>query len=173
MKTTNSQAEVKPFKVGETLTDNADGNPEPSSSNSLEQACVETRQKVCIKCGNEITKKRKGLKYCSAKCRTNYLSLKSRVKAGLIKNPGVGSGNNQFGENNHQWTGKSGRAGCMRAMKALPNICNRCESVENLLAHHIDEDRTNNDLFNFEILCKKCHQNHHCKKDNGGKYIKG
>lgn len=39
-------AEVKPFKVGEALTDNADGNPEPSSSE--EQACVETRRRVCF-----------------------------------------------------------------------------------------------------------------------------
>lgn len=47
--TESNQAEVKPFKVGEPLTDCADGNTEPSSLENSKQACVETRRKVCIK----------------------------------------------------------------------------------------------------------------------------
>jgi 5-methylcytosine-specific restriction endonuclease McrA len=60
----------------------------------------------------------------------------------------------------------------MRAMRELPNICNRCASTKHLVAHHIDHDRTNNELSNFEILCKKCHQAHHTKRDSQGKYTK-
>jgi hypothetical protein len=40
-------AELKPAKFGETLT----GNPEPSL---MVQEGVETRRRVCIKCGNVI-----------------------------------------------------------------------------------------------------------------------
>tara|TARA_R110000822_G_scaffold42836_12_gene116156 strand:- start:153 stop:656 length:504 start_codon:yes stop_codon:yes gene_type:complete len=162
-------AEVKPFKVGEPLTDNADGNTEPSILDSSSKACVETRRKVCIKCGNEIPQtKYKSSKFCSIRCRNAFTSWKWRVKKGLIKKPGVGSGNNQ--EKNIK--NVKARAACRKAMKLLPKVCNRCSSKNNLLAHHIDHNRQNNSLDNFEILCKKCHQNHHTIKDNTGKYIK-
>lgn len=52
-----SQAEVKPVKVGETLTSSVEGNPEPSNSLSNESACVETRRRVCIKCNGAIPQK--------------------------------------------------------------------------------------------------------------------
>lgn len=167
-----NQAEVKPFKVGEPLTDNADGNTEPSTSENSEGACVETRRGVCIKCSNVIIGKYKNAKYCSTKCSSTYRTLKWKIKKGLIKSPGVGLGGNQWGVNNHQYTGKSGAGGCIRAMRELPNICNKCESTKNLVAHHIDHNRSNNELSNFEILCKKCHQAHHTKRDSQGKYTK-
>ena len=173
MKITNSQAEVKPFKVGETLTDNADGNPEPSSSNSLEQACVETRQKVCIKCGNEVPQtKNSNAKFCSAKCRNAFNVHKSAVKLGRIKKPGVASGGNQIGSDNHMYKTGIGTYS-KKAFDFYGKICNRCQSIDKLLVHHQDEDRSNNDLSNLEVLCKGCHQKHHCKRDEFGKYIKG
>lgn len=45
------------------------------------------------------------------------------------------------------------------ALQHYPNKCNRC-GFSNLIAlevHHIDRDRTNNDLLNLEILCANCH----------------
>jgi predicted nucleic acid-binding Zn ribbon protein len=167
-----TQAELKPFKVGEPLASNVDGNTEPSISGNPERACVETRRKVCIKCNNVINGKYKNAKYCSDKCRTAYNSYKSRVKKGLIKSPGVGSGGNQWGNANHQYTGKSGTGGCIRARRLLPKICNRCGATNNLLAHHIDHNRENNELSNFEILCKRCHQEHHTVRNSQGKYTK-
>lgn len=177
MKNTNkSQAEVKFPKVGETLTSNVDGNTEPSILDSSNKACVETRREVCIKCGSAIPQTRnKNAIFCSDRCRNAYNSLKYRINKGLILKPGVGSGGNQEGKNNHQWTGKSGSSGCRRAIKVIPNVCNRCGSLKDLLAHHIDKDRTNNSLENFEILCKKCHQLHHTENRRDfitGKYIK-
>ena len=169
----NNKAEEKPFKVGEALTSNVDGNTEPSTSENSEEACVETRRRVCIKCNNVIPlNKYKSAKFCSPKCSNAYRTLKWRIKKGLIKSPGVGSGGNQFGSNNHQFTGKSGASGCMGAMRDLPNICNRCGSTNYLVAHHIDENRENNELSNFEILCKKCHQKHHEHRDSQGRYTK-
>lgn len=167
-----SQAESKPFKVGETLTDNADGNPEPSRLDSSNQACVESRQRVCIKCNNVITNKRKGLIYCSSKCRSAYNSYKWSIKNNKFKKPGVGSGGNQEGINNHQYKNGIGNYNKL-AFKNKINICNRCSSVENLLVHHIDHDRSNNELDNLEILCKRCHQKHHENRDSSGRYTKG
>lgn len=166
-------AEVKPFKVGEPLTDNADGNTEPSSSNSLEQACVETRRRVCIKCGSEIPHtKYKNAKYCSNRCRAAYLAYKSSVKKGKIKKPGVGSGGNQWAENNHRY--KTGIVSYKRnTFNYKPKVCERCGAKENILVHHKDENRLNNTLDNLEVLCKKCHQHHHCNRNSKtGKYIK-
>tara|TARA_R110002110_G_scaffold184875_2_gene391769 strand:+ start:4558 stop:4974 length:417 start_codon:yes stop_codon:yes gene_type:complete len=56
---------LEPFKFGETLTGNADGNPEPSP---IKWKGVESRRrepKFCV-CGNEIVTR--GSKYCSAIC---------------------------------------------------------------------------------------------------------
>jgi predicted nucleic acid-binding Zn ribbon protein len=167
----NNKAEVKPFKVGEALTNNVDGNTEPSISENSDRACVETRRGVCIKCSNVIINKPKNAKFCSDRCRNAFNSLKHRVKTGKIKCPGVGSGGNQFETDNHQYKhGKNTYHN--KAFRKLPNMCNRCGSEEFLLVHHIDHNRDNNELYNLEILCKRCHQEHHCKRDSKGMYTK-
>jgi len=162
-------AEVKPFKLREPLTGNADGNPEPSL---IIEEGAETRRRVCIRCSAPIIGKYKSAKYCSIRCRQAEISYRHRVKTGKIKNPGVGSGGNQLGKNNHQY--KTGIGSYNKiAFNNLPNICNRCDNIENLLVHHIDHNRSNNELNNLEILCKRCHQLHHTKRDAQGKYTKG
>jgi hypothetical protein len=163
-------AEEKPFKVGEGLTDNADANTEPSILDSSSRACVETRRGVCIKCGNVIPQNLyKSAKFCTNVCRNAFNSHKWRVKKGLISKPFVGSGNNQTKDINKNCA----KIACKKALKILPNVCNRCQSTEKLVAHHIDHNRSNNDISNFEILCKKCHQNHHTiRNENTGKYTK-
>ena len=163
-------AEVKLLKVGESLTGNTDGNPEPSTLEISKEACVETRREVCIKCKGVISlTKYKSSKFCSSRCRNAFNSYKYRVKVGLISKPGIGRGNNQTKSIEQL----SAKLACKRALSLLPNICNRCNSKVNLLAHHIDHNRKNNKLENFEILCKRCHQEHHSKRDYTGKYIKG
>lgn len=166
------KAEIKPFKVGEPLTDNADGNTEPSTLDSSKGACVETRRKVCIKCGNLISQtKYKSAKFCSSSCRSADASNRYKIRKSLIKKPGVGSGNNQWGKDNHQYKFGVGTYKAT-AFNNLPHYCNRCKSINNLLVHHKDHTRKNNNLENLEILCKRCHQKHHCKRDSFGKYAK-
>lgn len=58
-----TNAEVKERKFGETLTGNADGNPEPSPP--LREG-VETRHVQCIICSNDLIGRQR--KYCSNKC---------------------------------------------------------------------------------------------------------
>jgi hypothetical protein len=165
-------AEVKLFKFGERLACNDDANPEPSLMGNPIMACVETRQRVCIKCNNVITNKRKGLIYCSARCRGNAATSRHNIKTGKIKKPGVGSGGNQYGKNNHMYKTGIGKYHKL-AFDNYDNVCNRCKTDEKLLVHHIDEDRTNNELHNLEILCKRCHQKHHETRDSFGRYTKG
>jgi hypothetical protein len=135
-------------------------------------ACVETRQGVCIKCDNVITNKRKGLKFCSSKCRNAYNTYQWCLRQNKFEKPGVGRGGNQEGVNNHQYKTGIGTYS-KKGFANLPNVCNRCQSLENLLVHHMDEDRSNNELYNLEILCKGCHQKHHETRDNLGRYAKG
>jgi predicted nucleic acid-binding Zn ribbon protein len=165
---TNSQAEVKIRKFREPLTRNGDGNPEPSLEN---KEGAETRHGLCKKCNGPIpAHKYKNAKFCSDRCRAAFNSHKSRVKHGLIKVPNVGSGGNQWGKNNHQYKTGIGTYS-KKAFDHYGRICNRCSSEKNLLVHHINHNRSNNDLSNLEVLCKKCHQDHHCIRDVEGKFI--
>lgn len=50
------------------------------------------------------------------------------------------------------------------AFRSLPNECCRCgykKQVAALVVHHIDRDRSNNNLSNLEILCANCHAIEH------------
>lgn len=162
-------AEKKPVKFGETSACNGGGNPELSP---MDGESVETRRPVCKKCGDEIQSSR-AKKFCSARCRLAYNSWKHRVTKGLIRKPGVGSGGNQFGKDNHAY--KNGiKSFSRKAKEHYGEICNRCGNIENIVVHHIDHDRTNNDIANLEVLCKACHQSHHTVRDpETGRYIKG
>jgi len=163
-------AEVKAPKLREHLPGNADVNPEPSLADDKEGA--ETRRGLCIKCNNEIISKR-ATKFCSDKCRSAYNSYNSRVRKGLIKNPGVGSGGNQFGKNNSQYKNGWTLYRDIPFKLGKPRQCERCQSTKYILVHHKNEDRSNSNLDNLEVLCKKCHQKHHCNRDpETGKYIK-
>lgn len=166
------QAEEKPFKFEEPLTDNADGNLEPSMSQD-DKACVETRRRVCIKCEGEIpSNKYSNAKYCSDKCRNAYISYRWAVSKGKFKKPGVGSGNNQeIGPNHPTYTTGIGSYS-KRAFEHYGRQCNRCGTTDKLLTHHKDEDRTHNELDNLEVLCKSCHQEHHALRNELGRYTK-
>ena len=141
------------------------------------------KDKNCSVCGNPYTPSGRCSKYCP-ECKIIYLKRKAadrqqayRVKNGLIKNPGVGSGNAQGrGRDHHSYT--TG-LGCdfqdrRRQVKDERRYCERCDA--DLLTatryqwciHHRDHDRTNNVDSNFELLCKRCHQiEHDCHKAFG------
>lgn len=163
-------AEIKAPKLREHLTGNADVNPEPSLVDDKEGA--ETRRGLCIKCNSEITSKR-AKKFCSIKCRSAHGSWRYRVRNGFIEKPGVGSGGNQEGVRNSQY--KNGWTSYRKKPfdTGKPKLCERCGSSKYLLVHHIDHDRSNSSIENLEVLCKKCHQEHHCNRDPvTGRYIK-
>ncbi len=63
---------------------------------------------------------------------------------------------NQKGKNNNAY--KNG-IGMYKQTKGTH--CNRCGTQEKLCVHHLDEDRTNNELDNLETVCRRCHALEH------------
>jgi hypothetical protein len=52
------------------------------------------------------------------------------------------------------------------------NVCNVCGSNGDLLVHHIDGDRNNNQLENLIPVCETCHGKIHASNDKGEKWDK-
>lgn len=50
--------------------------------------------------------------------------------------------------------------------------CEKCGSTKNLLVHHIDHNRSHNYKANLMVLCKRCHQEHHCVRDAKGRFAR-
>lgn len=71
---------------------------------------------------------------------------------------GPGSGSNQRNELNPYWKGGISPSRLRRFKK---DACERCGSQIHLVAHHKDEDRSNNQPSNQETLCRSCHALHH------------
>jgi hypothetical protein len=69
---------------------------------------------------------------------------------------GVGSGGNQWGENNPLWNGGT-RSYRGIALADHDPVCALCTSSINVLIHHIDSNRKNNRIENLIPLCKTCH----------------
>ncbi len=54
-------------------------------------------------------------------------------------------------------------------------VCNRCTktySINKLNLHHIDHNRDNDSINNFEILCTYCHREHHNIRGVNGRFGK-
>lgn len=56
----------------------------------------------------------------------------------------------------------------IRLLEIRGNQCEQCEfSIYQILhVHHIDRNRTNNDLSNLELLCPNCHAKEHYLKNS-------
>lgn len=122
-----------------------------------------TNSKYCLKCLDIITK----IKQCERQQRY-------RIKNGLIKKSGVGSGGNQLGSDNHRYkTGiYSNFVSEGKKMKEEIGSCERCgkslkdSTPSEWCCHHKDHDRTHNERSNYELLCKRCHQlEHNCESN--------
>ena len=51
--------------------------------------------------------------------------------------------------------------------------CLRCETdkdIKHLNIHHIDHNRANDTIINFEVLCSTCHREHHNERNEQGQY---
>jgi len=47
------------------------------------------------------------------------------------------------------------------AILYLGGKCSVCSTTETLQIHHKDGNAENNELSNFELLCRECHKNNH------------
>lgn len=121
--------------------------------------------KICMNCGEKYIPTGNCQKYCE-ECR--YEMDLQRMRD-YHKRTYVRKGYNQYGENNNNW--KGGVAAYRNRLEKVE--CEICGSTENLLIHHRDHDRSNNAESNLMVLCKRCHQEHHCTRDPlTGQYTK-
>jgi len=136
------------------------------------------KEKNCVKCDVLFQPTGSCAKYCDDCRKERWLlyqrdySYNWRVKHGTIKNPGVGSGGLiGSGKDNHMY--KTGLASVKQRLgpKLRDSLvfCNRCGfDVKNAgkrgyVIHHIDHNQSNNDISNLELLCRKCHGQHHIR----------
>jgi len=127
---------------------------------------------TCKICGVEFIRKARYAYYCKT-CRKKHDSIKVMEKR-KQKNPeiqmGVGSGGNQWGENNHMF--KDGlskyRKVCLTHYE-YDHSCFICNSTRFVVVHHIDGDRTNNILENLVMICRSCHAKVHKLEKNVNK----
>lgn len=120
----------------------------------------------CKECGKTFQKEMKSsyVWYCDdcRKERKRRDAYERAVKSGRIKKPGVGSGGNQWGENNHNWSGYKAEYSYTRIIrKENMKECYFCGSKENLCRHHIDKNRSNNTKDNLMVVCRSCHAKLH------------
>lgn len=124
--------------------------------------------KSCETCNRIFEKTGRNQKVCSRKCNAEKYRKYQReyaARTGRIKNPGVGSGNAQGRWKDHHSYSKG--LGSYQQFKK--EACERCGSNKFLVVHHKDHNHQNQDeLNNFETLCKSCHQKEHtCWKNFG------
>ena len=114
---------------------------------------------ICIDCLNQFKAKRKDTLRCPVckKKHASYKTMLSRKKHHPEIEMGVGSGNSY--KNKHR------ALGIQTYRRAKKTKCEWCGSTNNLLVHHLDENRYNNNIDNLITLCKRCHQNLHTKRN--------
>ena len=98
--------------------------------------------KMVYRTKSELEKSKSGEVFCNKSCSTAF--------------------NNQFksGENHVAYTNGVGsyRSKALRVQEHICSVCGWSEDERILEVHHIDEDRTNNDISNLIVLCPTCHR---------------
>jgi predicted nucleic acid-binding Zn ribbon protein len=139
--------------------------------NRLLEGVKQTQVKCLLdSCANNVIKRYNTLqKFCSLHCASIYRA-ESLKQATFLKSPlcllcakHTGNKNKKFC-NNECWS-KYRRKNSFNvdyrvyAFNHLPNKCADCkiETLDVLEVHHIDQNRSNNDLSNLLILCANCH----------------
>jgi hypothetical protein len=133
--------------------------------------------KKCLGCNEDYTPVGPAARYCSvcAKIKTKESilrrTLKYRIKKGC-KIGGTGCNNSKGLEDSQFKTGISFFHKNRKKIKTERRYCERCNkdlidsSRYEWCLHHKDHDRKNNNVENFELLCKRCHQlEHKCWKN--------
>jgi hypothetical protein len=94
-------------------------------------------EKYCLTCSNPMSRHRYGK-------RLEDLTVFRRRKFCSLS---CANTRQEVGYHGNSW----------RARQHLKDCCERCKSIENLHAHHSDENRQNNSSENIQTLCGSCH----------------
>src|SRR5690348_434461 len=99
---------------------------------------------ICENCGKQFRippNRKRTARACSRAC---LGALQSKERKGVFG----------IGESNPMWI--DGRCPT-HYRKFLKDFCERCRAADNLLIHHKDRNRKNNNPKNLETLCRSCH----------------
>jgi hypothetical protein len=114
---------------------------------------VEVAAKPCENCGTCMSRKRYGavLEDLTAFSKRRFCSLScANTRKTLTKH-------------GYSW----------RARKHLKALCEACGTDQQLQAHHIDQDKRNNEPTNIQTLCRWCHDFHHATAKRLGLAVAG
>ena len=122
---------------------------------------------TCVDCGTVFAFTGRTKREHCDKCTPEWLS-KCQMRWRAKKDPkiklGVGSGGNQWGENNHAWKPadehKSTRYRAnwrKRCFRIWPKVCQACGSTRDIEVHHINGNPEDYADHNLVPLCFECH----------------
>lgn len=121
--------------------------------NAKQRPPAPTVQVICKHCRKPFVRRpyrmkaKTGLYFCSVECHNT--AAKERLDLSLRPN----------------WTEDASSSYRKRALEHYGPICSRCKYTGTALqAHHIDENRSNNDIKNLMVLCSNCHIEKHAKE---------
>lgn len=123
----------------------------------------------CAYCGKKMIRERRwnrGNKTNLAFCCKEHKILAQRIGGLLVPSHYGTAGRTQISEdsidiNNSEQIQADLNSYRLLALRTYPNRCEICgydKYKEILEVHHIDEDRTNNNLTNLIVLCPNCHK---------------
>lgn len=134
-------------------------------------------KKNCNQCGCDFNGKGPASLYCEGcqpiiklkqKERARQATDRWKIKHGLLKSPGVGSGNAQpVGVDSPYFRHGYHVGERLRPQIKARRYCERCNSDLatvsrwHWVVHHRDHNHCNNVIDNLELLCKRCHQIEH------------
>jgi hypothetical protein len=123
--------------------------------------------KICENCGKEYTPTSNRQQWCN-ECGTE-IKHQNRIKAckQYYHEHKELKGCHPRGEESSSY-----KDGIGLYKKKRKSACERCGATENLVVHHKDRDRHNNQEDNLETLCRKCHFKEHHIKDAKGRFYK-
>jgi len=119
----------------------------------MPRARVAEKAKSCATCGRPMSRKRYDgrLEDLTAFNKRKFCSLS------------CANTRTELGKHGYSW----------RARKHLKAFCEACGSANRREAHHIDQDRSNNDPENIQTLCCHCHTTWHWTAKRLGREIAG
>lgn len=127
--------------------------------------------KICENCGEAFKADKKERLYCSQEC--YHDNIEHDYAKGKHWTLSKETREKMSGENNHAYIdGRSKEPYGSNWTKVLKNKikerdgykCQNCRTMDDLVVHHIDNDKHNNDIDNLVTLCRSCHTLRHWRE---------
>lgn len=108
---------------------------------------------------SEIERLYHGEGWSQARIAKHYGVTQTGLQKVLVRLGIPSRGRGRLGPQNGRY--RHGMASTLYRQMVEKTACAKCATTETLCIHHKDEDHTNNDLSNLEVLCMSCHSRMH------------